>query len=462
MRKRRAARTSSGGSGRRQLGGSAGIALDTHVLSAAPSDPRLECGERRELLTQPLILRVFLIGKHAHGTRAVGALIAEGDISVPPFDRIELVRFEALEEARAALRDQAPHLIFTDLALPDSRGLETFQRLREETRETPIVVLSEYEDDEAAFQAVRLGAQDCLVEGKLTPAILRRSMRHALARFAYDDAFRRSHESYRQTLEESDLPSLIADSEGRVIFSNSAAVTALGNQPRRIAWRDRDDLRPTIEFDSAAPAEVHARITDTLWSGRLAVLITLELRPVDRSAEQGPAINKARPPSLFEGLVSASPRMRTLFATCERIAASPATVLIQGETGTGKELVARAIHKRSGRKGRFVALDCGAVQESLIDSELFGHERGAFTGATARKLGLFRHAHQGTLLLDEIANMPLVSQHSLLRVLQEGVVRPIGGTDEVTVDVRIIAASSASLFEAVKEGRFREDLLYRL
>jgi DNA-binding NtrC family response regulator len=109
-----------------------------------------------------------------------------------------------------------------------------------------------------------------------------------------------------------------------------------------------------------------------------------------------------------------------------------------------------------------VALDCGAVQESLIESELFGHERGAFTGASARKLGLLRHAHKGTLLLDEIGNMPMAAQHSLLRVLQEGVVRPIGGTDEFTVDVRIIAASSASLFEAVKAQRFREDLLYRL
>ena len=432
------------------------------MSSAWTCDPRLECGQLRELLTQPLILRVFLIGKHAHGTRAIGELIAEEGISVPPFDRVELVRFETLEEALVALRDRAPHMIFTDLALPDSLGLGTFQRLHEEAKETPIVVLSEFEDDETAFQAVRLGAQDCLVEGKLDPAVLSRSMRHALARFAYDDAFRRSHESYRQTLEESDLPSLIADAEGRIIFSNSAAVTALGNQPRRVAWSDRDDLKPTIEFDSASPAEVHARITDTLWSGRLAVLITLESRPADRSSEQGAAIVGARPASLFEGLVSASPRMRTLFATCERIAASPATVLIQGETGTGKELVARAIHKRSGRKGRFVALDCGAVQESLIDSELFGHERGAFTGANARKLGLFRHAHQGTLLLDEIGNMPLVSQHSLLRVLQEGVVRPLGGTDEVAVDVRIIAASSASLFEAVKERRFREDLLYRL
>ena len=416
----------------------------------------------RELLTQPNFLRVLLVGTHPHGVRKVGALIAEDAITVPPFDRIETVDVETLEEACVALRDQAPHLVFMDLALPDSLGLETFQRIHERAKETPIVVLSEFEDDPTAFQAVRLGAQDCLVEGKLDSAVLSRSIRYALARFAYDDAYRHSHEAYRQTLEESDLPSLVADHEGRVIFSNSAALSVLGSQPRRVAWRDRDDLQPTIEFDSVAPAEVHARITDTLWDGRLGVLVTLESRPDERSSGERPAIAAGLPASLFEGLVSASPRMRTLFQTCERIAGSPATVLIQGETGTGKELIARAIHKRSGRKGRFVTLDCGAVPESLIDSELFGHERGAFTGATGRKLGLLRHAHQGTLLLDEIGNMPLVSQHSLLRALQEGAVRPLGGTDEVTVDVRIIAASSASLFDAAREGRFREDLLYRL
>lgn len=407
-----------------------------------------------------MILRVLLIGKHAHGTRAISDLLAGEDVSVPPFTQLEFVHAETLEEAVIALHDGPPHLVFTDLALPDSHGLETFQRLHEEAKETPIVVLSEFEDDDTAYQAVRLGAQDCLVEGMLDAAVLSRSMRHALARFAYDDAYRRSHESYLQTLEESDLPSLVADAEGRVLYSNGAAQTALGNVPRRVDWENRDDLKPEIQFDSAPAAAAHARITDTLWKGQLATLITLELRATPSSAQARG--DESHPASLFEGMVSASPRMRALFRTCEQIAASPATVLIQGETGTGKELVARAIHKRSKRKGRFVALDCGAVQESLVESELFGHERGAFTGASARKLGLLRHAHQGTLLLDEIGNMPMVAQHSLLRVLQEGVVRPLGGTDEVAVDVRIIAASSSSLFDAVRAGCFREDLLYRL
>lgn len=345
--------------------------------------------------------------------------------------------------------------MFTDLALPDSHGLETFQRLHGEADDVPIVVLTEFEDDATAYEAVRLGAQDCLVEGQLDATVLGRAMRYALARFAYDDGNRRSHQIYRTTLDESDVPRLVSDAAGRVLYFNEAAREALGDAPVRVEGAPGEP-RPKIEFVDAPSRAVRVRTTDTLWAGQLATLITLRV-PTESSARI-----QAAPASIFEGLVTASPRMRKLFHTCARIAPSSATVLLQGETGTGKELIARAIHKRSGRKGRFVAIDCGAVQETLIDSELFGHERGAFTGATSRKLGLIRHAHQGTLLLDEIGNMPLVSQHSLLRVLQEGVVRPLGSTDEISVDVRVIAASSASLFEAVREHHFREDLLYRL
>ena len=166
--------------------------------------------------------------------------------------------------------------------------------------------------------------------------------------------------------------------------------------------------------------------------------------------------------SEFEGMLSRSRRMHDLFDTAARVAASPASVLILGETGTGKELLARAIHRRSHREGRFVALNCGAVPETLIDSELFGHVEGAFTGATKAKEGLFRHADGGTLLLDEAGTVPLPVQYRLLRVLQEGAVRPVGGHAEVEVDVRVIAATSASLEQDVLAGTFREDLFYRL
>jgi DNA-binding NtrC family response regulator len=164
----------------------------------------------------------------------------------------------------------------------------------------------------------------------------------------------------------------------------------------------------------------------------------------------------------FEGMLSRSQKMHDVFEVCVRTAATDATVLILGETGTGKELLARAFHRRSERAGRLVVINCSAVPESLIDSELFGHERGAFTGAERSKQGLFRYADGGTLFLDEIGSIPLPVQYRLLRVLQVGKVRPVGSDREMPVDARVVAATSVHLDEEVAAGRFREDLLYRL
>jgi DNA-binding NtrC family response regulator len=147
----------------------------------------------------------------------------------------------------------------------------------------------------------------------------------------------------------------------------------------------------------------------------------------------------------------------------EQVSASDFTVLIQGETGTGKELVARAIHDGAARRdGPFVTVDCGAIPETLIESELFGHERGAFTGADRRKAGHFQLADRGTLFLDEVGNLPLTTQATLLRVLQDRQVRPLGAAQAAPVDVRIIAASNVDLLAAAGRGRFRDDLYYRL
>jgi DNA-binding NtrC family response regulator len=162
-------------------------------------------------------------------------------------------------------------------------------------------------------------------------------------------------------------------------------------------------------------------------------------------------------------IVGESAPMRHLFRLLKLVADSHSTVLIQGETGTGKELIARAIHQHSPRHDHaFVAIDCGAVYESLLESELFGHVRGAFTGAITGKQGLFQEAHEGTLLLDEIGNTTLAFQSKLLRVLQEGEIRPVGGHKSVKVDVRVIASTNKDLRKAVEEKTFRQDLYYRL
>jgi two-component system response regulator HydG len=162
-------------------------------------------------------------------------------------------------------------------------------------------------------------------------------------------------------------------------------------------------------------------------------------------------------------LVGTSDRMKAVARVVEKVSATDASVLITGESGTGKELVARAIHAASPRaSGSFIAVNCGALAETLLESELFGHERGAFTGAIRRKLGRFELADGGTLFLDEIGDIPPSLQVKLLRVLQEHTFERVGGEQTVTVDARIIAATHRSLQQEVAAGRFREDLYYRL
>jgi len=165
----------------------------------------------------------------------------------------------------------------------------------------------------------------------------------------------------------------------------------------------------------------------------------------------------------FHGIVGNSRPIQDLCAHIARISNNSATVLIQGETGTGKELVAQAIHKLSSRsKCPFVPIDCGAISEGLLESELFGSKRGSFTGAIADRPGVFEAAHTGTLFLDEISNMNLAMQAKLLRVLQEKEIRRIGETRNRPVDVRLVAASNANLKQLVADGSFRQDLLFRL
>ncbi|MBI1950893.1 MAG: sigma-54-dependent Fis family transcriptional regulator [Acidobacteria bacterium] len=163
------------------------------------------------------------------------------------------------------------------------------------------------------------------------------------------------------------------------------------------------------------------------------------------------------------GLVGASPAMAAVRQMVERVAPSVATVLITGETGTGKELVAEAVHRLSPRQaGPLVRINCGALPETLVEAELFGHERGAFTGADRAKPGRFELAHEGTLFLDEIGELPLPAQVKLLRVLQDGQIDRVGGTQPRRIDVRLVAATNRDLAVMVEQGRFRQDLLYRL
>jgi two-component system NtrC family response regulator len=181
-------------------------------------------------------------------------------------------------------------------------------------------------------------------------------------------------------------------------------------------------------------------------------LIEQETRELQRRDRQG-----------LDDMIGGSPAMLDVFAAIRKVAASDATVLVLGESGTGKELVARAIHRLSTRqRGAFVAINCGAIPDNLLESELFGHEKGAFTGAHVQRKGRIEMAHGGTLFLDEIGDLSLPMQVKLLRFLQERRIERVGGRQEIPVDVRVLSATNANLKEAMRAGRFREDLFYRI
>ncbi len=204
----------------------------------------------------------------------------------------------------------------------------------------------------------------------------------------------------------------------------------------------------------------HRVVEMYLGDGAVITVGRTELRFEPSAGVTPPA---ATPRDRFGPLIGASPAMSELFGLMQRAAESDATVLIQGESGTGKELIAQALHEAGGRAGGpFIVFDCSSVPQSLVESELFGHERGAFTGATDRRVGCLQEADGGTLFLDEIGELPLETQPKLLRALENREVRPLGSTARRAVDVRFVAATHRNLAREVNRGTFREDLYYRL
>ncbi|MBE7480080.1 MAG: sigma-54-dependent Fis family transcriptional regulator [Polyangiaceae bacterium] len=202
-------------------------------------------------------------------------------------------------------------------------------------------------------------------------------------------------------------------------------------------------------------------VTKPFQPSELAALVQKALEKHDLTRENTRL--RARVERADSGVLGRSPAMRAVMELVDRIAATKTTVLITGESGTGKERVARAIHERSDRRSRpFLVVNCGALPEALMESELFGHEKGAFTGAQTRHNGLFREADGGTLLLDEVGELPASLQVKLLRVLQERSVRAVGATQETAVDVRVLAATNRDIEAEVARGGFRQDLYYRL
>ena len=197
--------------------------------------------------------------------------------------------------------------------------------------------------------------------------------------------------------------------------------------------------------------------------GALAESLTRLIDERRRGAEYELLRRQVERPYSFDDIIGTSPAMQKVFETIERVATSDVDVLVCGETGTGKELVARAIHRRSHREKRaFVPVDCGAIPENLLEGEFFGHEKGAYTGADRQSIGLLEFADGGTFFLDELGELPLVLQAKLLRTLQERRIRRVGARDEIPIDVRVVAATARDLDRMVAEGTFRRDLFYRI
>jgi len=242
----------------------------------------------------------------------------------------------------------------------------------------------------------------------------------------------------------------------------NSLLTSGENSPMCIT---RCECRIISKSGEHIPIMVNARVLNDKHGNALGILQTVtDIRPLISLKKEIEAMaSKISSESNFHGIAGRSPQMQRVFRLISLAAESEASVMILGESGTGKELVAEAIHKLSQRKNKsFVKVNCGAIPETLLESELFGHEKGAFTGANARKLGRFELADGGTVFLDEVGEMSPAMQVKLLRFLQERNFERVGGTHLIQVDVRVIAATNRDLGRAVKEGCFREDLYYRL
>jgi DNA-binding NtrC family response regulator/signal transduction histidine kinase len=322
---------------------------------------------------------------------------------------------QALETARL-LR---PALVLTDVMMPRLDGFGLLRAIRDDSvlASTPIILLSARAGEESRLEGLRAGADDYLVKPF--------TARELVARL---EALLKMAKLRRESAEREERLRMEAELERRKLRASEEELAETNRLYREL---------------QTAEAEIRT-LKDQLHRENLALR-----DEVDRAF-------------MFEEIVGSSTALKSVLSRVGKVAPTDSTVLITGETGTGKELIARAVHKRSQRSGRaFVSVNCGALAPGLIASELFGHEKGAFTGAMQRRLGRFEIAEGGTIFLDEVGDLPPDTQVALLRVLQEREFERVGGTKPIHVDVRVIAATHRDLRSAVANGSFREDLFYR-
>lgn len=373
-------------------------------------------------------------------------------------------------------------LVVTDIMMPNGSGIDVLRAVRAQANPCPVIMITGSPMVESASEALRLGAFDYI-----SKPVQKEQIVHVARRALEFRRVTRENERFRSDLEAiftSVQDAVISvDRDLRVLNFNCSAATICGLDGAATGTSYHDlSLRCDRKCRGALETAIHTRKpVQTRYfrcgggAGEQYVSVSVTPRRVTERQVDGAVIVVRDESSLYRlekkqvprnsmcGMVGRSAPMQMLYSMIERLAAVPSTVLIRGENGTGKELVAAALHANGGRQERpFVKVNCAALTESLLESELFGHVRGAFTGALRDKAGLFEKADSGTLFLDEIGEISPQMQVKLLRVLQERELVRVGGTTPVKVDVRIIAATNRDLGRDVEEGRFRQDLYYRL
>ena len=347
------------------------------------------------------------------------------------------LRVDTAEGVRAALSKLSSNkysLVLTDMRMPDGSGLEVVQHINQQHLDVPVAVITAFGSADQAVQALKEGAFDYL-QKPITLAQLRTLVKSAIKVQEDNSAPPAAAEPEPQAAPPQSPPVIIdIDDEDDFQAAATPAAQPIAKQPETI--RQPENAAGELPRSPAKAA------------GKPAV-------PVNES--------KLKMEADLPRLLGSSPQIETVRNLIRKLAPANVPVYISGESGSGKEQAARSIHELSPRKdGPFIAVNCGAIPENLMESEFFGYKKGSFTGADQDRLGFFQHAHGGTLFLDEVADLRLAMQVKLLRAIQEKAVRRIGDAQEVKVDVRIISATHKNLPALVESGAFRQDLFYRL